>query len=223
MEAPPPSSVRDLAPALDVLPIFPLPQTVLFPGALLPLHVFEPRYRVMVKDCLSTHKAMAIALICETGERDAHRHPAIEKVAGIGVIIDHVELPDGRYNILLHGRARVRLDELPFIPPYRRAKAALLHATPSDPPQRDVAALLASAAAFAADIRSRDPGFDFRIPPHTAPATACDLAAHHLVLDARERQTILETLDVSERVRRTTEALALQHAALQGTTRGPMN
>ncbi len=223
MDAPTPSSLRDLGPALDALPIFPLPQTVLFPGALLPLHVFEPRYRTMVKDCLSTHKAMAIALISETGERDTHRHPAIERVGGIGVIVDHVELPDGRYNILLHGRGRVRLDELPFIPPYRRAKAVLLHAAPADPPHSDVAALLASAAAFAADIRSRDPAFDFRIPPHTPAATACDLAAHHLILDARERQTILETLDVVVRVRRTTEALALQHAALHGTTRGPMN
>jgi ATP-dependent Lon protease len=82
---------------------------------------------------------------------------------------------------------------------------------------------LASAAAFAADIRARDPEFDFRIPPHTAAAAACDLAAHHLVLDARERQTILETLDVPLRIRRTTESLALQHAALQGSARGPMN
>src|SRR3954468_333548 len=106
MEAPPLSSVRDLAPALDVLPIFPLPQTVLFPGALLPLHVFEPRYRSMVKDCLSTHKAMAVALIAGIGDRDTHGHPRIEPVAGIGVIVDHVELPDGRYNILLSGRAR---------------------------------------------------------------------------------------------------------------------
>src|SRR5258706_6611962 len=94
MEPPPPSSVRELAPALGALPIFPLPQTVLFPGALLPLHVFEPRYRTMVKDCLSTHKAMAVALISDRNKRDAHRHPAIEKIAGVGVIIDHVELPD---------------------------------------------------------------------------------------------------------------------------------
>jgi len=223
MDVPPPSSLKALAPALDALPIFPLPQTVLFPGALLPLHVFEPRYRSMVKDCLVTHKAMAIALICETGERDAHRHPAIEPVAGLGVIIDHAELPDGRYNILLHGRARVRLDELPFVPPYRRARAVLLQSTSSDLPHRDVAALLASAAAFASDIRSRDPEFDFRIPAHTAPATAADLAAHHLILDARERQSILETLDVGVRVRRTIEALALQHAALHGKPRGPVN
>src|SRR5579859_4677506 len=127
MDVPTPSSVRDLAPALDALPIFPLPQTVLFPGALLPLHVFEPRYRTMVKDCLGTHKAMAVALIRETGERDTNRHPTIEAIAGVGMIIDHVELPDGRYNILLHGRARVKLTELPFVPPYRRARGVILN------------------------------------------------------------------------------------------------
>jgi len=232
MDAPLPSSLRDLAPALEALPIFPLPQTVLFPSALLPLHVFEPRYRAMIKDCLSTHKALAIALIRDSAEREVdlpsepghrRRQPAIEPVAGLGIIIDHAELADGRYNILLQGRCRVKLEELPFVPPYRRAKATVLHALPGEPPQHDVAALLGSAAAFAADIRARDPEFDFRIPPHTAPAAAADLAAHHLVLDARERQSILETLDVSVRIRRTTEALALQHAALRGHSGGRMN
>jgi Lon protease-like protein len=218
-----PTSTRDLAPALDALPIFPLPQTVLFPGALLPLHVFEPRYRAMVKDALATHKAIAVALIREGQPRDAHGHPTIEAITGAGMIIDHVQLPDGRYNILLHGRARVRLEELPFVPPYRRARATLLPSLPTDAPARDVTALLASAAAFARDIRTRDPEFDFRIPPHTPAGAAADLAAHHLVLEARERQRILEMLDVAERVRRTTEALAMQHAALQGGTGGPVN
>src|SRR3954468_24530728 len=110
---PAPTSSRDLAPALDALPIFPLPQTVFFPGALLPLHVFEPRYRTLVKDALATHKALAVTLIRERGKRDAHGHPPIEAVSGVGVIIDHTELPDGLFNILLHGRARVRLEELP--------------------------------------------------------------------------------------------------------------
>jgi len=222
MESPPASS-RDLGPALDALPIFPLPQTVLFPGALLPLHVFEPRYRTMVKDALATHKAIGVALIREGHDRDSHGHPRIEPVIGVGVIIDHLELPDGRYNILLHGRGRVRLEELPFIPPYRRARATLLAPVITEALARDVTALLASAAAFAGDIRARDPEFDFRIPPHTPPGTAADLAAHHLVLDARERQALLETLDVAERVQRTTEALALQHAALQGGSGGPVN
>ena len=78
----------------------------------------------------------------------------------------------------------------------------------------ELAALLASAAAFAGDIRARDPEFDFRIPSSSSSAAAVDLAAHHLVLDARDRQRILETLDTTVRVQRTTEALALQHAAL---------
>src|SRR3954452_14145873 len=140
MEAPPLSSVRDLAPALDALPIFPLPQTVLFPGALLPLHVFEPRYRAMVKDALGTHKAMAIALIREGHERDVHGHPSIETITGLGVIIDHVQLADGRYNILLHARRRVQLEELPFVPPCRRARHMLLHSTPTDTPARHATA-----------------------------------------------------------------------------------
>src|SRR5258707_5074427 len=120
MDAPLPSSLRDLAPALEALPIFPLPQTVLFPAALLPLHVFEPRYRAMVKDCLATHKAMAIALIRDSSERHAdeasgalhrRRHPEIAPVAGLGVIIDHAQLADGRDNILRQGPCRVRPEE----------------------------------------------------------------------------------------------------------------
>ncbi len=213
----------ELTRALEALPVFPLPQTVLFPGALLPLHIFEPRYRTMVKDCLATHKAMAIALIRDGHERGTARPPAIEKIGGLGIIIDHVELPDGRYNILLQGRGRVRIDELPFVPPYRRAKASLLHNSPGETMSRDLTALLASAAAFAADIRSRDAEFDFKIPPHASASAAADLAAHHLVLDARERQSLLEMLDVPQRVRRTTEALALQHAALNAAVRGPVN
>jgi Lon protease-like protein len=209
--------------ALDALPVFPLTQTVLFPGALLPLHVFEPRYRALIRDCLASNKALAVSLIRDSRARDANGHPAIETVAGLGLIVDHMALPDGRFNVLLCGKARVVLHELPFVPPYRRARATLLEPEPAPLDALDLRALLCSAAAFAADIRASDPDFDFRIPPHATAGTAADLAAHHLVLDARERQGILETSDVATRVRRTTEALALQHAALHERTNGPVN
>jgi|SRR5215471_2554281 len=220
---PPPGFVYDFAQALKALPVFPLPKTVLFPGAVLPLHIFEPRYRAMIGDCLALHKALAVALIREHGERNPHNHPAIEDVAGVGLIVDHVKLPDGRYDILVHGQARVRLQELPFVPPYRRARATVLYPSLSEPSPHDVVALLTTATAFAADIRAREPSFDFSVPPQTQPATAADLAAHHLVVDARERQTLLETLDVAERVRRTTQALALQHATMRRRGGGPPN
>jgi Lon protease-like protein len=223
MNSSPNRAADTLAMALDALPVFPLPQTVLFPGALLPLHVFEPRYRTLIKDCLASHKVLAVSLIREAAERNERRHPAIEPVAGLGLIIDHVVLPDGRYNVLLRGKARVLLKELPFVPPYRRASATLLEPEPGSPPALDLRALLSSASAFAADIKARDPEFDFRIPPQATAAAAADLAAHHLVLDARERQSILEMSDVAARVRRTTEALAMQHAALHDRVNGPLN
>ena len=114
--------LRDLAPALSALPLFPLP-TVLFPGAMLPLHIFEPRYRQMIRDALESHRALAVVLIKNPALVDEHGHPAIADVAGAGVIVDHAELPSGRFNVLIRGRARVRISELPFIEPYRRAGA----------------------------------------------------------------------------------------------------
>lgn len=213
----------DLAPALDALPLFPLPQTVLFPGALLPLHVFEPRYRALVRDVLQSHRALSVVFITDPDDVDEHGHPAIASVAGVGVIIDHAELAGGRYNILLRGRARVRLEELPFVPPYRRAKATVLGPPPGAPsadvPSSDLSALIATATSFTALVRERDKSFDFRLPQGASPALIADLCAHHLVLDGRERQSILEMEDAVGRVRHVTEVLALQRLMLSGEPR----
>jgi Lon protease-like protein len=204
----------DLSAALAALPLFPLPQTVLFPGALLPLHVFEPRYRAMVRDVLETHRVLSVVLITDARTTDAHGHPTIADVATAGEIIDHAELPGGRFNILLRGRARVLLRELPFVPLYRTAAATVLADELSEVSHGDHAALLSTATAFASLVRERDRSFDFRLPRDASTSLVADLCAHHLLLDARERQRVLETLDVAARVRRVTEALALQRLAL---------
>ena len=100
---------RSLERSLDALPLFPLPQVVLFPEAVLPLHVFEPRYRTMLRDCLARHGALAVVQIVP-GE-DEHGRPRIAEVSGAGVIVEHQPLPDGRANIVVLGQARVRLEE----------------------------------------------------------------------------------------------------------------
>ena len=211
----------DIAPALGALPLFPLPQTVLFPDALLPLHVFEPRYRAMIRDILDTHRTLSVCLITSTTPVDEHGHPEIATVAGVGTIVDYAELPGGRYDILIEGRARVRLHELPFEAPYRRARADLL-AAEGEPGATDVSMLLSAATAFATLVRARDKTFDFRLPKNASAATIADLSAHQLILDVRERQRVLETLDVPARARRVAEALALQQLALT-TVRGEPN
>jgi ATP-dependent Lon protease len=65
-------------------------------------------------------------------------------------------------------------------------------------------------------VREKEPRFDFPLPKDAPAGTIADLCAHHLVLDVKERQSLLETLDVGERVRRVAEALALQRLALAG-------
>jgi len=214
VETPASSGPRDLAPALSALPLFPLP-TVLFPGALMPLHIFEPRYRAMVRDALESHRALAVVLVTDPEALDAHGHPQIARVAGAGVIVDHTELPSGRFNILVRGRARVQLEELPFgDKPYRLARATVLTPLSSEATPSELSALISAATAFTARVRERDASFEFPLPRDAAAAVIADLCAHHLVLDARERQLCLETLEVGPRVRRVAEALALQRLAL---------
>jgi Lon protease-like protein len=212
-------SARELEPALDALPLFPLP-AVLFPGALMPLHVFEPRYRAMIKDALATHGALAVVLVTDPEAKDEHGHPRIAAIAGAGLIVDHAELPNGRFNILVEGRARVRLEELPFVPPYRRARARVIAQTSvDDVAPAEVAALRAAAVAFATRVREREPRFELSLPRDIAAGALADLCAHHLVLDPRERQALLELEDPAARVRRTTEILVVQRLALSNDRR----
>ncbi len=192
--------LKGLRDALSELPLFPLPQVVLFPRALLPLHIFEARYRTMLKDVVETHGAMAIALIDPSGEVDAHGHPKIASVCGAGIVVEHQTMADGRANILLHGTGRVRIEELPFVPPYRRAKGILLEDIHTEVKADDRAALLAAATAFSAEVHKRDANFSFRLPANVEAGTLADLCAHHLIVDAQVRQALLEERDIAARV-----------------------
>lgn len=202
--------VSALHPALDAMPIFPLPGVVLFPRAILPLHIFEPRYRAMLADAMASHKCMAMALVGEGGGS----HPPIARVAGAGLVVRLEPLPDGRSNLLLHGRARVELEELPFEAPYRRARARILTEVGTDVGEAHRAALLAAATAFVVEARHHDVEIDFALPEGADASAIADLTAHHLLLDVRARQQALEELDVGARVLLVTGALAAQTARL---------
>lgn len=219
MNAPVGREPSDISGALQALPLFPLPNAVLFPGSFLPLHIFEPRYRTMVRDVLNGHRALAIVMISDLERKDPHGHPAIATTACVGVIVDHVELPGGRYDILVRGRSRVCLNELPFDPPYRRAEANIIAEPNDDVPVAEVLALMNSASTFASLLDKTHGGFELRFPPKPPPGMLADLCAHQLVIDPRERQVILETMDARTRVRRVSEALAMQRLAFGSNER----
>lgn len=204
-----PLDTEVLGPALDALPIFPLPGAVLFPRAILPLHIFEPRYRQLLADVMAGHRCMAIAFTLGGGDS-----PSIAPVAGAGIVVRYEPMSDGRSNILLHGRARVLLEELPFEPPYRRARARILHDRDRSVAEVQRTALLSAATAFVHEARRHDVTVDFELPEGADASASADLCAHHLLLDATARQRVLEELDVGARVLLVTGELAAQTARL---------
>src|SRR5258706_14355947 len=104
------------------VPLFPLPNVVLFPRAVLPLHIFEERYRAMTADVLGSHRQVAMALLRPGWEKDYYGRAAIEPVVCVGTILSHERLADGRYNFLLQGHTRARGVEEVGDEPYRLAR-----------------------------------------------------------------------------------------------------
>ena len=91
------------------LPIFPLPNVVLFPRVRTPLHIFEPRYRQMTEAALAAEQQIVMAVIRPQFADDAAGDPPIFDIACAGVIVESQRFPDGRFHILLHGTERVRI------------------------------------------------------------------------------------------------------------------
>ncbi|MEA1014234.1 LON peptidase substrate-binding domain-containing protein [Sphingomonas sp. LY54] len=101
------------------VPIFPLAGAVLFPRAQLPLHIFEPRYRAMVRDALASDQRIAMVQ-----PRDSGEPPGLFEVGCIGRIVGSEELDDGRFNIVLEGVSRFRIaGEADVMTPYRQVDA----------------------------------------------------------------------------------------------------
>lgn len=194
---------------LEALPVFPLPRLVFFPGSTLPLHVFEPRYRDMMEDCLSKGPmAMAVSMVAGGHEED--ESPPLQLIAGAGRIIDWRRRRDGRFDLLLHGLTRVKLFELPSEGrAYRRARAESL---PDRLPHLDaidgrVTPVLGTAATVVALVRERYPDFSLGVEAQTPPGVIADRIADRLVAEPEARQRLLEAIDVKVR-------LALVHDAL---------
>ena len=93
----------------EIIPVFPLPNFVLFPGVQVPLHIFEPRYREMVTDVAGSHRIIGMMMLKGEWERDYHAFPDLYEIGCAGRISDLTKLPDGRFNLVLDGLAEFRV------------------------------------------------------------------------------------------------------------------
>jgi Lon protease-like protein len=114
------------SPDIQELPIFPLPNVVFFPRTVLPLHIFEPRYKQMVEDALEGNRQIGMALLQPGWEGRQDERPEIFNTGGMGLITQYKHLEEGRYNILLSGRHCYRIMEFIRETPYRVARVRLL-------------------------------------------------------------------------------------------------
>lgn len=204
--------------ARTVLPIFPLPELSFFPHTLLPLHVFEARYRAMITDCLARDKRMAVVGLKPGYEQDYDRRPAVYEIAGAGRIVRCERLATGRFNILLKGEARVRIDrELPSDTLYRMVEGTTLGETGAE--REGVGALASRVTGRCLSILRavQRPTAELEVAiSGAAPGAVCDRIASAVIAEAPLRQALLEELDVERRLSRLAEILDDLHGRLQG-------
>lgn len=194
------------AQALSALPIFPLPNCVLLPGGLLPLHVFEPRYRDLTRDCLAGSQLMAVARLRPGYETSYYGRPPVYERCGVGRIICSEELPDGRFALLLRGVARVEIArELPAERAYRLVEARMLSDQDCDrnEAQDTHRRLIALCDRLAEVIEKGGPQLRDLVRTHDDPGACADAIAAALVMDADARQELLEAVNPMVRLQRT--------------------
>jgi ATP-dependent Lon protease len=196
-----------------------LPHATLFPQAMLPLYIFEPRYRRMLADSLASHRMFVIAM-----QRPGSKRETPAKVAGLGMIRVAVENKDGTSHLILHGLMRVKLEKTVRYKPYRTARilplvperGENLHLDPLIAKIRDlVSARVERGFEFPFSIKSdqspvgEDPANVVTAKDVVSylekvqdPEQVADLVSCAMLPGSDERQEILETLEVEPRLRR---------------------
>jgi uncharacterized protein len=185
-----------------VLRLFPLPGVALFPNAVLPLHIFEHRYRQMTEDALATDRLVTIVMLRPEAEWKGKGSPKLEEYACVGRILKYERLADGKFNFLLLGSRRVRLvREVPSGKMYRAAEADVIEdlvdeAGVGDQTQR----LIALFRAFLDPHGGVDPDLDQIISSPLPAGAVADILAHALPLPVSMKQHLLAERQVEIRI-----------------------
>lgn len=190
------------------VPVFPLPDVVFFPGTTLPLHVFEERYRALVRDARDGEGLICVSLLLPGWEEDYHESPRFHDVATVGAIEDLTPLPDGRFALRLVGRQRVILGRVLHEKPYRVVETGPLpeeQVDESAPEVREAKlGLIATRAQLIRELHAPETA-GFVLDESLAFETAVNEACAGLPLEPEIRQGLLEEDDLLERCRRVSE------------------
>jgi Lon protease-like protein len=185
------------------VPVMPLPGALLFPHALLPLHIFEPRYRQMLKHALVHHRMFCVALLkphCTEWESAAD----FFHIAGVGLIRACVERSDGTSNLILQGLERVRFSDFEQEAPFPIATIDSLDSDSASSVETEALAtkVLELYSNLKGDgLRQLPPKVDRYLADLSDPEMLADLVASTFVSDPLRRQRVLEELAINQRLR----------------------
>lgn len=186
----------------DQVPVMPLPGALLFPHALLPLHIFEPRYREMLTLALRGHRMFCVTLV--KSQRAPWKSPDdFFQIAGLGLIRACVERPDGTSNLILQGLRRVRLSAFEQITPFPMAQIEPLESEATSSVETDAlgSKVLELYARFKESGRQFPAKVDQYISHLSNAEMLADLMAATFIHDPLRRQQVLEELTVNQRLR----------------------
>src|SRR4051794_23263853 len=173
------------------IPIFPLPNVVLFPNVFLPLHIFEPRYRQMVEDALKGDRIIGMVLLRPGWEGDYEGRPAVYPVGCAGLITHAERLPDGRFNIVLQGIEKFRILDEDDSKTYRLARIDSIEesmAVHDKDEMRSARRRLETLLVPQPNGRGADP----KVPPSMSDEDLVNALAQYLELEPVEKQALLE-------------------------------
>ena len=194
----------------DLLPLFPLPNVVLFPNVFLPLHIFEPRYREMIADAIASDRMIGMALLRPGWERDYEGRPPIYPVGCSGVMTHVERMPDGRYNLVLRGLERFRIVKEDHGLSYRRA---LIEPLPEQPPTGEARNAIRSCRAKLESMlapTAQRAGADPRMPAAMSDEDVVNALAQYLDLEPLEKQALLEKPSLRSRAESLVELLEMK-------------
>ena len=191
------------------LPIFPLPNVVLFPNVFLPLHVFEPRYREMVADALEGDRIIGMVLLRPGWEGDYEGRPPVYPVGCAGLITHSERLDDGRYNIVLRGLEKFTITDEDRSRAYRIARVESIMETVADV-DRDTMQRERRRLESLLVPQPSGRGVDPKMPPSMADEDLINALAQYLELEPVEKQALLERDGLLARCRSLIELLEMK-------------
>ena len=204
------------------IPLFPLPNVVLFPNVFLPLHIFEPRYRKMIAETLDGDRIIGMVLLRPGYEANYEGRPPIYQVGCAGVITHSQPLADGRYDIVLRGIEKFRVLSEEDSEPYRIGLVeSMSEAVPVDEaqPLRQQRQRLEAVLAAAIERVRSEPKF----PPSVPDEDLVNALAQYLDLETLEHQALLECNGVLARCRALIDLLEMKLHAPRGGWSGKVS